>query len=495
MNIGARLLLIVCAVIGFLIWTRNAASRDAAPVDEAGSFTGRRYEPAIFPLYFLSFAIIATLGMTLMSALGIFKEDISAMLLSYLTVFIGVMVQISIYHMLLLLLTPALRKRISARGMSLLWLVPNMLYLLYYGAGHFRYMLPVFVFRIDPTWCIPVLAVWGAGTILTFSWHVVSHLRFRKMILNGAQPVSSATEAVLRREEELIAEKYPVTAVVSEAVRTPLSIGLFKRTRRIVLPVNSFTEEELSLIFRHELIHLRHQDCSTKLFLVVCACLCWWNPFSWLAMRKNAEDIELACDEMVLQQEDMGTRRCYSELLLKTAGDERGFTTCMSASARSMQYRLQNVLHPVQKGSGTLIAIMMIVILFFTCNLTGFAYRSYQAMDVLQEAAGCELREFDKLIVSYGEGALRKSVIADDAAREELYAYLSSLTVHDLTQEYDPYVSSNGLTLHFENASNDFFSVSVWPNTLVFYDGSNQTRHYYIIDTVDLAALENKLCP
>ena len=101
------------------------------------------------------------------------------------------------------------------------------------------------------------------------------------------------------------------------------------------------------------------------------------------------------------------------------------------------------------------------------------------------------------LIVSYGEGALRKSVIADEAAREELYAFLSSLTVYDLTQEYDPYASSNERTLHFrfENASNDFFSVSVWPNTLVFYDGSNQTRHYYIIDTVDLAALENKLCP
>ena len=42
----------------------------------------------------------------------------------------------------------------------------------------------------------------------------------------------------------------------SDAVTTPLSIGLYNRTTRIVLPMRAYTQEELSLILRHEIIHI-----------------------------------------------------------------------------------------------------------------------------------------------------------------------------------------------------------------------------------------------
>ena len=44
-------------------------------------------------------------------------------------------------------------------------------------------------------------------------------------------------------------------------------------------------------------------------------------------MRKSADDFELSCDESVLLAQPQPVRRQYAELLLKTAGDERGFTT------------------------------------------------------------------------------------------------------------------------------------------------------------------------
>ena len=44
----------------------------------------------------------------------------------------------------------------------------------------------------------------------------------------------------------------------------------------------------------------------------------------------------------------------YSELILSTAGDERGFTTCLSASAKSLRYRLSRVMRPQKRLPGFL---------------------------------------------------------------------------------------------------------------------------------------------
>ena len=63
-----------------------------------------------------------------------------------------------------------------------------------------------------------------------------------------------------------------------------------------------------------------------------------------VAARKSADDLELSCDETVLAGEDSGSRKRYAELILKTAGDERGFTTCLSATATALRYRLKNII-------------------------------------------------------------------------------------------------------------------------------------------------------
>ena len=58
-------------------------------------------------------------------------------------------------------------------------------------------------------------------------------------------------------------------------------------------------------------------------------------------MRKAEDDLELSCDEIVLRDADAKTRRKYAELLLRIAGDARGYSTCLSASAKTLRYRLR----------------------------------------------------------------------------------------------------------------------------------------------------------
>lgn len=134
-----------------------------------------------------------------------------------------------------------------------------------------------------------------------------------------------------------------------------------------ILPIHAYTERELRLIFRHELHHLRRRDTDSKLFFVFCGCLCWFNPLVHLAIRRAADDLELSCDEIVLEHADEETRNFYAELLLNVTGERRGFTTCLSARATSLRYRLKCVMHERKTAEGSLM-LMLFMFLFLLCR-------------------------------------------------------------------------------------------------------------------------------
>lgn len=175
---------------------------------------------------------------------------------------------------------------------------------------------------------------------------------------------------------------------------SPLSIGLFERSTRVVLPEKEYSPEELALIFRHELVHIGRQDAWSKFFLAFCAAVCWFDPLMWLAMGKSADDLELSCDEAVLQNESDARRRQYADLLLTTAGDGRGFTTCLSPGAKAMRYRLKSVVKPAQKFTGGVLVGAVFFVLCMTSGYVTLAFDAGTGADVLfdgQDPAACTI--------------------------------------------------------------------------------------------------------
>ena len=120
--------------------------------------------------------------------------------------------------------------------------------------------------------------------------------------------------------------------------------------------------------------------------MIFCAAMCWFNPLMWIAMRKSADDMELSCDETVLLNADEATRKQYALLLLDTAGDERGFTTCLSATANAMRYRLRSVTKPKKRHSGALIVGAAFFILAMTSGYVALAFDGNSGAEVLYQS-------------------------------------------------------------------------------------------------------------
>lgn len=91
--------------------------------------------------------------------------------------------------------------------------------------------------------------------------------------------------------------------------------GLLKPA--IVLPVSVLQHpENLSFIFRHELIHYKRKDIWFKWLFQLVECVHFFNPFAYLLRRQVERCCELSCDEAVVKDMTFQERKAYGTTLL-----------------------------------------------------------------------------------------------------------------------------------------------------------------------------------
>ncbi len=301
----------------------------------------------------------------------------------------------SFYLGILLLLMPLLRRFLHAESCASLWTI----------IGVF------FIFKIDST--MPRLAIalpfpipdqhtqqilswiWITGAAAILLWNILSHLLFRRRLLKNATVIDDpAILEVYKHQLKIInSPADTVTLMQSPQAKTPLSIGISLRSTCIVLPEREYTPDELALVLHHELVHICRRDSQQKLFMSICTALMWFHPLMWLAMGACASDLELSCDEAVLNGCKPPIRRQYAELLLQTAADPRGFTSCLSSSVRALRYRLKSVLKPGKRIVGSFFIGAFTVLILLSNIYIGFRYQADAASELL--FARTELSQYD----------------------------------------------------------------------------------------------------
>lgn len=77
------------------------------------------------------------------------------------------------------------------------------------------------------------------------------------------------------------------------------------------------TGQELRLVLKHELMHLKRRHVLYKRAAFFVRILYWYNPFMYLFVQYFCDYCELDCDRMVLMHETRRQRLTYANLLFK----------------------------------------------------------------------------------------------------------------------------------------------------------------------------------
>lgn len=202
----------------------------------------------------------------------------------------------------------------------------------------------------------------------------------------------------------------------SNSVETAIILGLTHP--KIYLPKNCMTEENLKYIILHEQTHIKRLDHITTIVSFTALCIHWFNPFVWLAFNLSNKDMEMACDEKVI--EILKCKSEYSTLLLNFSSQNKNIKSNiinpLSFSKSDIKERIVNILN-YRKPSTIitfflLISLLIITYAFGTNSLTSDKNNiSNSKTDVKNIASDVNQNSNDNLNISANDNNLNKGIV------------------------------------------------------------------------------------
>lgn len=202
--------------------------------------------------------------------------------------------------------------------------------------------------------------VWLAGVLLFLVWHMVAAWHFWR----GLRPWCHAVDAnTLSLYEQLCQELhlFPVPQLMQcRKLHTPMAMGLLRPT--ILLPREKLPSQQLEMVLRHELTHIRRHDLWYQLLILVARAMHWFNPLVHLMGHLAQRDIELSCDAQVVAGRDNAYRRCYGGTILSTAAhtnDSPTLSTEFTGGKHMLQHRLSHLFDHQQRKHGIITLVLL----------------------------------------------------------------------------------------------------------------------------------------
>ena len=227
-------------------------------------------------------------------------------------------------------------------------------------------------------------ALWLAGVLFFSLRTVVSVFRMKKLLCRWETNPSAETKAFFA---ETAGETHP-RLMVCPVLESPMAVGLLRTT--IYLPHENYTEQEMEMIFRHELIHWRRKDLWYKLLLLAARSIHWCNPLVWLMAKRAERDLEISCDSMAVQGRDAAYRKAYGLMILQEAERsierQAALTTCFTDGKQALQERLVEIMNQSKRKKGMVLVAVMLV-LTLTCGCFISYGKSDKAAEPTQDAA------------------------------------------------------------------------------------------------------------
>ena len=206
--------------------------------------------------------------------------------------------------------------------------------------------------------------IWLAGMIIFVLYQAACYLSFSGVVRRWAKPVKD--ERILtaaQSAKEITGVKQDFKIKLCKVISTPMVFGIIKPV--LLLPYVEFTDAELSIVLRHELVHLKRHDIWYKLLIMVARAIHWFNPLVHIMARAADKDMELACDAEVVKSQNAVYRRSYCEAIMRLVHNGRGrgtaLSTCFFLSKKTIMERFKGILDEKIKKNGILMFCVIAV--------------------------------------------------------------------------------------------------------------------------------------
>ena len=245
----------------------------------------------------------------------------------------------SVVILAVILLRLLLRKT-PKKYICLLWLLAGIRLLMPIEIRSDLSLQPEFALPVDLNLPAILLWVWGVVAICFGIYSLTSYVKLKNKVREAIR---------IRGGWE------------SDRIDTAFILGFIKP--RIYIPMG-MNHQARKYILEHERTHLDKGDHWIKMIGFLALALHWFNPLVWVAYILLCKDIEMACDERVVQFMELEERKSYSAALIACSSKQLHFSANPVAFGEvSVKKRILSVLN--YKKPSFWISLLGVVAFFF----------------------------------------------------------------------------------------------------------------------------------
>lgn len=168
-----------------------------------------------------------------------------------------------------------------------------------------------------------LMAFYTIGVLIFFAVFILKQVNLSKELklypVITDKNINDLADAVKKK----LNIKSNVYILVSDEAKTPSISGVF--APKIILPADMLKRldsKQMEYILMHELMHFKRKDMLKIIIGEAAACVHWFNPIVHICKRYLRQDIELGCDEMVLDNLAADNHKNYGDILFKISTNE-----------------------------------------------------------------------------------------------------------------------------------------------------------------------------
>lgn len=210
--------------------------------------------------------------------------------------------------------------------------------------------------------------LWFLGILLCALWQFVLYRRYQKRYGLWNRQVEPEVQQLFQTVAEELGVKQLPLLRQNRRVESPMILGFFQPI--LLLPEKDYIEEDLQVIFSHELTHHKKKDLWYKLLLLLLRCVHWFNPMIYWMLQEVDNDLEIRCDEAVVQGKSVEERALYCEAILRILCRGKGshllLSTGFYGGKKVLQRRFAAVMNQAA-GRGLVLGILL-VLLTLSCS-------------------------------------------------------------------------------------------------------------------------------
>lgn len=183
--------------------------------------------------------------------------------------------------------------------------------------------------------------IWIIVALSIFLYFIYSYLKCIKEF-KMAIPIENEFIDLWLKDLKMIRK---INIMISDKISSPLTYGTIKPV--ILLPkfIDLKDNVKLKYVLEHELYHIKYFDTFYKIILAFTVAMNWFNPLVWVMYNLANRDIELVCDERVLNKLGSNIRKSYATCLIDFKQTKNNCTNFVNTFNKNyMEERIMSIM-------------------------------------------------------------------------------------------------------------------------------------------------------